>query len=68
MRSSRYSGVSHIIMDQLMKGLLGLARAVPEVNPIAMALRKEQLKCRADNQRVGFSRVHKEIYCSSSRS
>jgi len=28
-------------MDQLMKGPLSLAGAVPEVNPIAMALRKK---------------------------
>jgi len=28
-------------MDQLVKGPLSLAGAVPEVNPIAMALRKE---------------------------
>ena len=50
MRFSRYSGVSHIVMDQLVEGPLSLARAVPEVNPIAMALRKEQPKCRADSQ------------------
>jgi len=54
MKSSSYSGVSHIIMDQLVKGPLSLAGAVPEVNPIAIALRKEQLKCRADSQRVGI--------------
>ena len=41
MRPSRYSSVSHIIMDQLVKGPLSLAGAVPEVNHIAMALRKE---------------------------
>jgi len=41
-------------MDQLVKGPLSLAGAVPEVNPIAIALRKEQLKCRADSQRVGI--------------
>ena len=52
MRSSRYSGISHIVMDQLVKGPLSLARAVPEVDPVAMALRKEQPKCRADSQRV----------------
>ena len=40
-RPSRYSSVSHIVMDQLVKGPLSLARAVPEVDPIAMALRKE---------------------------
>ena len=68
MGPSRYSGVSHIVMDQLVKGPLSLARAVPEVNPIAMALRKEQPKCRADSQRVGLSRVHRGIYCLSSRS
>ena len=34
-------GVSHIVMDQLVKGLLSLVRAVPEVDPIAMVLRKE---------------------------
>ena len=49
MRSSRHFSVSHIIIDQLMKGLLSLARAVLEVNPIAMALRKEQPKYRADS-------------------
>ena len=65
---SRYPGVSHIVMDQLVKGPLSLAGAVPEVNPIAMALRKEQPKCRADSQRVGLSRVHRGVYCSSSRS
>ena len=68
MRSSRYPGVSHIVMDQLVEGLLSLAGEVPEVNPIAMALRKEQPKCRADSQRVGLSRVHRGVYCSSSRS
>ena len=68
MRSSRYSGVSHIVMDQLVKGPLSLARAVPEVDPVAMALRKEQPKCRADSQRVGLFRVHRGVYCSSSRS
>ena len=49
MRFSRYSGVSHIVMDQLVEGPLSLAGAVPEVDPIAMALRKEQPKCRADS-------------------
>ena len=49
MRSSRYSGVSYIAMDQLVEGPLSLAGAVPEVNPIAMALRKEQPKYRADS-------------------
>ena len=68
MRSSRYPGVSHIVMDQLVEGPLSLAGAVPEVDPIAMALRKEQPKCRADSQRVGLSRVHRGVYCSSSRS
>ena len=64
---SRYSGVSHIVMDQLVKGPLSLAGAVPEVNPIAMALKKEQPKCRADSQRVGLPRVHRGVYCLSSR-
>ena len=41
MRSSRYPGVSHIVMDQLVEGPLSLARAVPEVDPVAMALKKE---------------------------
>ena len=41
MRSSRYSGVSHIVMDQLVEGPLSLAGAVPEVDSIAMILRKE---------------------------
>ena len=68
MEPSRYSSVSHIVMDQLVKGPLSLARAVLEVNPIAMALRKEQPKCRADSQRVGLSRVHRGVYCLSSRS
>jgi len=36
-------------MDQLVKGPLNLAGAVPEVDSIAMALRKEQPKCRADS-------------------
>ena len=40
-RPSRYSSVSHIIVDQLVKGPLSFARVVPEVDPIAMALRKE---------------------------
>jgi len=57
-KSSSHSSVSHIIMDQLVKGPLSLAGAVPEVDPIAIALRKEQPKCRADSQRVGLSRVH----------
>ena len=48
-RSSRYSSISHIVIDQLVKRPLSLARAVPEVNPIAMALRKEQPKYRADS-------------------
>ena len=68
MGPSRYSGVSHIVMDQLVKGPLSLAGAVPEVDPIAMALRKEQPKCRADSQGVGLSRMHRGVYCSSSRS
>jgi len=38
---SRYSSVSYIVMDQLVKRPLSLARAVTEVDPIAMALRKE---------------------------
>ena len=42
MGPSRYSGVSCIVMDQLVKGPLSLAGAVPEVDPVAMALRKEQ--------------------------
>jgi len=45
-------------MDQLVKGPLSLAGAVPEANPIAMALGKEQPKYRADSQRMGLSRVH----------
>ena len=49
MRPSRYSSVSHIVMDQLVEGPLSLAGAVPDVNPIAMVLRKEQPKCRADS-------------------
>ena len=68
MRSSSHSSISHIVMDQLMKGPLSLAGAVPEVDPIAIALRKKQPKCRADSQRVGLSRVYREVYCSSSRS
>ena len=48
-RPSRYSSVSHIVMDQLVKGPLSPARTVSEVNPIAMALRKEQPKCGADS-------------------
>jgi len=40
-RPSRYSSVSHIVMDQLVEGPLSLAGAVPEVNPVAVALRKE---------------------------
>ena len=57
-----------IVMDQLMKGPLSLAGAVPEVNPVAIALRKKCPKCRADSQRVSLSRVYKGVYCSSSRS
>ena len=68
MRSSRYPGVSYIVMNQLVEGSLSLAGAVPEVDPVAMALRKEQPKCRADSQRVGLSRVHRGVYCLSSRS
>ena len=68
MRPSKYSSVSHIIIDQLVKGPLSLVKTVPEVNPIAMTLRKEQPKCRADSQRVGLSRVHRGVYCLSSRS
>ena len=49
MKSSSYFGVSHIVMDQLMKRPLSPTRAVPEVDLIAMALRKEQPKCRADS-------------------
>ena len=49
MGPSRYSGVSHIVMNQLVKGPLSLAGVVPEVDLIAMALRKEQSKCRADS-------------------
>jgi len=45
-------------MDQLVKGPLSLAGAVPEVNPIAMVLEKEQPKYRADSQRIGLSRIH----------
>ena len=41
MGPSRYSGVSHIVMDQLVERPLRLAGAVPEVDPIAIALRKE---------------------------
>ena len=41
MKPSRYSSVSHIVMDQLVKGPLSLAEVVPEVNSIAMVLRKE---------------------------
>ena len=46
MGPSRYSDVSHIVMDQLVKGPLSLAGAVPEVDPIAMVkclLKLEQL-------------------------
>ena len=41
MRSSRYSGVSHIVMDQLVEGPLSLAGAVPKIDSIAIALKKE---------------------------
>jgi len=41
MRFSSHFSVSHIIMDQLIKGPLSLAGAVLEVNSIAIALRKE---------------------------
>ena len=58
MRSSSHSSVSHIVIDQLVKGPLSLAGAVSEVNPIAMALGKEQPKCRADSQRIGLSRIY----------
>jgi len=67
-RKSMEVAGSYIVIDQLMKRLLSLAGAVLEVNPVAMALRKEQPKCRADSQRVGLSRVHRGVYCSSSRS
>jgi len=39
--SSSHSSISHIVMDQLVKEPLSLAEAVPEVNFIAIALRKE---------------------------
>jgi len=58
MKSSSHSSISHIIMNQLVKGPLSLARTVPKVNPIAIALEKEQPKCRTDSQRVDLSRVH----------
>jgi len=58
----------NIVIDQLMKGPLSLAGAVPEVNSVAIALRKKCSKCRADSQRVSLSKVYKEVYCSSSRS
>ena len=45
-------------LDQLAKRLLSFAWAVSEIDPIAMALRKEQSKCRVDSQRVSLSRVH----------
>ena len=48
-KSSSHSSVSHIIIDQLVKRPLSLAGVVPEVDPVAMALRKEQSKCRADS-------------------
>ena len=41
MRSSRYSDVSHIVMDPLVEGPLSLAGAVPEVDLVAVVLRKE---------------------------
>jgi len=36
-------------MDQLVKGPLSFAGAVPEIDLIAMTLRKEQSKYRADS-------------------
>ena len=41
MTSSRYSGVSYTVMDQLVEGPLSLAGAVPEVDLVAVVLRKE---------------------------
>ena len=49
MRSSRYPGVSCIVMDQLVEGPLSLAGVVPEVNSVAIAVRKEQPKYRIDS-------------------
>jgi len=50
-------------MDQWVKEPLSLAGAVPEVNPIAMALRKEQPKCRADSQRNNTRKRQKFSSC-----
>ena len=41
MRSSRYSGVSHIVMDHLVKRLLSIARAVPELDLMVRTTTKE---------------------------
>jgi len=41
MKSSSHSGVIHIVMDYLVKEPLSGAGAVPELDPIAIALRKE---------------------------
>ena len=49
MKSSSHSSVSYTVMNQLVKGPLSLAWAVPEIDLIAMALEKEQTKCKADN-------------------
>jgi len=67
-RKSMEVAGSYIVIDQLMKRLLSLAGAVLEVNPVAITLRKEQPKCKADSQRVSLSRVHRGVYCSSSGS
>jgi len=42
----------------MVEGPLSLAEAVPEIDPIAMALKKEQSKYRVDSQRVSLSRVY----------
>ena len=58
MKFSSHSSVSHIIVNHLVKGLLSIARAVPELDPVAKTTTKEQSECRADSQGVGLPRMY----------
>ena len=58
--------VGHIVIDQVIKRPLSIARAVPEVNGVVRLTSKETSKGMNYSQGVGLTRVDQRINCSSS--
>jgi len=64
--SSSDTSIDYIIMDQVVKRPLSIARAVLEVNGMVRLTSEEASKGTYYSQGVGLTRVNRGINCSSS--